>query len=602
MSLTCVTNNKPLRYRAYIDGLRAVAVLAVLCFHANLGLPGGFVGVDVFFVISGYLITGLILKDLDNHQFRFLVFWERRIRRLLPALIVVAFASLTAGWFLFLPQDFQELGRSVVAQVALLSNVHFYHDSGYFAQATEIKPLLHTWSLAVEEQFYLLFPFVLFASRSLSRRARLVALVIVGTLSFSLSLWWSYHDVAANFYLLPTRAWELLLGACLAAVPGRHPCSRWVAESLSWGGLLGIATAALFYSRETRFPGAAAILPCGGTALVIFANGRILTTAGQILAARPVVFFGLISYSLYLWHWPMLAFAKYGRHTPFPRRYGLLLLLTSIILGTLSWKFVETPFRRRVICGRKRQILILAGTATAVLLLAGFTIDKLEGVPSRIPTDALQFVSETNNNYQSFSEINLSLKQAIDGELTELGLGDTSRPIDLLVWGDSHAMAVLPVLDSLCKGHVIRGVAATHLATFPSIEYESRHEQSLKKDSLPFNRAILAYIRTKQVPHVLIIARWDYYLDHDEGAAGVRHALLATAQALQDTGVRIWIMRQVPMYHWNVPRALAFAVMNGHDLEALGLPLAEHRREVQRHDVMFKGTSINPHLLVLDFA
>src|ERR1035441_8508823 len=229
-----------LKYRAYIDGLRAIAVLAVLFFHADIGCRGGYVGVDVFFVISGYLITGLILKDLDGGQFQVFKFWERRVRRILPAVAVILLACLATGWFLFLPLNFKELGQSVFAQAMLVSNIYFWRESGYFAQTAEVKPLLHTWSLSVEEQFYLLFPFLLIAFKRFSRKSLIPGILLLCGVSFSLSVCCSYLYPPVNFYFLPTRAWELLLGSFLAAIPAQRASTRWLTESLSSGGLLAI--------------------------------------------------------------------------------------------------------------------------------------------------------------------------------------------------------------------------------------------------------------------------------------------------------------------------------------------------------------------------
>ena len=304
-------SSNQLKYRAYIDGLRAIAVLAVLFFHADIGCGGGYVGVDVFFVISGYLITGLILKDLDGGQFQLVKFWERRVRRILPAVAVVLLACLATGWFLLFSLDFKELGESVLAQALLVSNIYFWRESGYFAQAAEMKPLLHTWSLAVEEQFYLLFPFLLIAFKRFSRKSLVPGILLLCCISFSLSVYCSYRHASVNFYFLPTRAWELLLGSFLAAIPAQRTSTRWLTESLSSGGLLAILCAVFFYGPDTRFPGISALLPCVGAALIIWANDHTLTCVGKLLAIRPVVFIGLISYSLYLWHWPMLVFASY---------------------------------------------------------------------------------------------------------------------------------------------------------------------------------------------------------------------------------------------------------------------------------------------------
>ena len=593
LSSVNLTNSSHLKYRAYIDGLRAIAVLAVLFFHADIGCRGGYVGVDVFFVISGYLITGLILKDLDGGQFQILKFWERRVRRILPAVAVVLLACLVAGWFLFLPLNFKELGVSVLAQAMLVSNIYFWRMSGYFAQAAEVKPLLHTWSLSVEEQFYLLFPFLLIAFKRFSRKSLVPGILLLCGVSFSLSVYCSYRHASVNFYFLPMRAWELLLGSLLAALPAQRACTRWLTESLSSGGLLAILCAVFFYGPDTRFPGVSALLPCVGTALIIWANGHTLSWVGSMLAMRPVVFIGLISYSLYLWHWPMLVFAKYWAlgepGYSISQSQRMLLLLASMVLAILSWRFVETPFRKRLILKSRGQIFSFASITTAVLVLAGLVIHKMWGVPSRIPAEALRYANGATNDYafvQEFS-VKMSLKKALAGDFIELGVGDKHLPIDILVWGNSHAVAVMPILDILCKEHSIRGVAAAYAGTSPLVGYESKWEGSLKEDSIPFNNAVVEFIRSKHIGDVVLVASWGD--GSGGGNARIRSGLLDTISALKDTGARIWIMRQVPTPRWSVPLVLASAVFHGHDFEDLGLPLAEYRKTCQRYDPIFQG-------------
>ena len=580
-----------LKYRAYVDGLRAVAVLPVLFFHANLGFTGGYVGVDIFFVISGYLITGLILKDLNAGQFYIVKFWERRVRRILPALVVVVFSTLVAGWFLLLPQAFKELGESASAQALLFSNIYFWIKSwigaGYFAPVASVKPLLHTWSLAVEEQFYLFFPFLLLAIKRFSHKSIVPAILLLGGVSFGSSVFCSYFYSSFNFYFLPTRAWELLIGAFLAAtpVPERAPI-RWMTESLSWGGLLAIVCAVFCYDHNTRFPGVSALLPCIGAGALIWANSHTLTSAGKLLALRPVVFTGLISYSLYLWHWPVLVFFKYWAIDPVPPGQRMLLLLTSLVLAVLSWKYVETPFRQRSIFKTRPQIFAFGFSATTVLLISGLVIFKLHGLPSRLltsklPTTALQYV---NGDSRVIWDHEVTLNEALAGNFVVLGTGNKQQPIGLLVWGDSHAMAVMPVLDLLCKEHRIRGVAATHSATTPLLGYRSTKSNFNKDDNLAYNNAVREFILKNHIPNVVIVARWD----NDE-IPPLRSGIIATINALNGSGTRIWIMREVPIQHWDVPNALATTVWHGGDPEKIGLPLAEYQKEFKRQNPIFEG-------------
>jgi peptidoglycan/LPS O-acetylase OafA/YrhL len=596
-------NSNAIKYRADVDGLRALAVLPVLFFHADLGFTGGYVGVDIFFVISGYLITGLLLRDLDAGHFSIVKFWERRVRRIMPALAVVVLASLVAGWFLLLPQGFKELGESAVAQSLLVSNVYFWIKSwigvGYFTPDAEVKPLLHTWSLAVEEQFYLFFPFLLLALKRLARHSIVPAILLLAGFSFALSVYCSYRYPSANFYLLPTRAWELLIGSFLAAisVQQRIP-ARWLTESLSWGGLLAILYAVFFYDRETRFPGVSAILPCVGTALVIWTNGHTLNSVGKLLALRPVVFIGLISYSLYLWHWPVLVFAKYWAIDPLSQGQRLLLLLASLILAVISWKFVETPFRQRVIFKSRSQIFTFAGVTTMASLLAGLAIFKSQGVPSRLPAEALRYV---NGERRCVFDHDLSMEQAVAGDFIELGNGDArDKPIDLMVWGDSHAMAVMPVIDSLCKEYSVRGVAATHSATAPLLGYQSS-KSDLQDKGIHYNKAVVNFIRNQRVRNVIIVANWGVYTIGNKESISLSRGLSDTLDTLQATGAKIWIMRQVPKQPWDVPDALASTVWRGQNTGDLGLPLKEHLQEFQRQSPIFEGISTQyPGVTILD--
>ena len=279
-------------YRPDIDGLRAMAVLSVLLFHANLGCPGGFVGVDMFFVISGFLIFQLIFEELNSRTFSLIAFWERRIRRILPALVTVVLAVLVAGWFIFLPDDFQKLGKSAIAQATLSSNYFFYEQwlegAGYFAPALDPKPLLHTWSLAVEEQFYILFPLILMLAARSRRRPFAETILIIAIGSFALSVYGSFQLPAATFYLLPTRAWELLLGALLFLMHGKITTNRWLEEAAGWVGLILIVGSIFFYDAFTRFPGRAALPPCLATAASTRASGPFLARRAAARAAESV--------------------------------------------------------------------------------------------------------------------------------------------------------------------------------------------------------------------------------------------------------------------------------------------------------------------------
>lgn len=286
-------------------------------FHAHLGAPGGFVGVDVFFVISGFLITTLIAEEISNDGFSLVGFYDRRIRRIFPALFVVLLLTVLAGYLLFMPPEFTLVGRSAIATALFYSNMQFWNEAGYFDAVADLKPLLHTWSLAVEEQFYIVFPFLLILIEKWYPRRRLTILAGILAVSFLLSLWWVHHHPIDAFFLMPARLWELGIGAVLALIDvhgaeygrlSRAPSSR-LAVAMGLTGLAMIAIAVFALSERTPFPGAAALLPCIGTALVILA-GKTRNPVSAILEIKPLVFIGLISYSLYLWHWAIGGFRR----------------------------------------------------------------------------------------------------------------------------------------------------------------------------------------------------------------------------------------------------------------------------------------------------
>jgi peptidoglycan/LPS O-acetylase OafA/YrhL len=547
------------RYRPDIDGLRALAILPVIFFHADLGCTGGFVGVDVFFVISGFLITSLILKEINEDAFSLVMFWERRIRRILPALFVVVFATLVAGWFLYLPEDFNLVGKSVVAQAFLMSNVFFWRQSGYFAPGVDTKPLLHTWSLAVEEQFYVLFPLLLvfLARRNRSSIARTI--LWLGIVSFALSVVGSYYKERSAFYLLPTRAWELMIGAFLAAMPGRRLSNPRLNETAGLSGLGLILYSAFFYTRETRFPGLAAIPPCLGAALIIFSGGTKPTLISRVLALKPVVFIGLISYSLYLWHWPLLIFTKYSSTETQSWKLRVALLMVSVALAVASWKWIETPFRKRLLCPRRPQVFALAGCSMLTLLIFGGVVFLKHGISARLPAQAVIYYN-SRTNYAFRNEI--TPQQAAAGQFAELGAQSPNQPIKILLWGDSHAMSLAPVLDELCRRHSVRGVEATHSSTAPILDYDSHYDAfGLHEKSFAFSQSIVDFISQRHIKTVIIAAYWNQYKPTD--LVDVR--LVKTIRTIMALNASVYVVKDVPLPNFNVPRLSALTVMHHGD-------------------------------------
>jgi peptidoglycan/LPS O-acetylase OafA/YrhL len=362
------------KYRPDIDGLRAVAVLPVLLFHLGFGLaPGGFIGVDVFFVISGYLITGLISAEMHEGTYSITRFYVRRARRIFPALFFMCAVTALLVLLFCLPSDAERFSKALAAATLFGSNIYFYLTADYFAAAAETQPLLHTWSLAVEEQFYIFFPLILLlVRRYFGRRERLI-MVALALVSLGLSIWLVRTDKAAAFYLLHSRAWELLLGGLLAL--GVFPAirSRMLAGVLGLVGLALIAGSVLLYRENMPFPGVAALAPCIGAALLIHTGKDASLLTAQALSLGPVRFIGLISYSLYLWHWPVAVIGRYVAFwygwDPDLKAHKLAVLALSFAAAILSWHFIERPFRQRPYRLGSAAILS-ASAATMVLLVA----------------------------------------------------------------------------------------------------------------------------------------------------------------------------------------------------------------------------------------
>lgn len=578
----------PRHYRPDIDGLRAIAILSVLLFHAGLGCPGGFVGVDIFFVISGFLISSIIFRELHDGTFSLVVFWERRIRRIMPAMVLVVAATLIAGWFLFLPEDYARLCTSAVAQTTLSSNFFFYQQwlngNGYFAPALDPKPLLHTWSLALEEQFYLLFPLLLTLLARWRRRPFAEAILLLAIGSFALSVYGSYHFPAAAFYLLPSRACELLLGALLPLARERIAVSQRTREIAGWLGLGLIVYAIFFYDVYTEFPGRAAVPPCLGAALIIFSSEFSISSVGRILALKPLVFTGLISYSLYLWHWPLLVFSKYPLNSE-SWKSSVAMLAVTAALSVLSWKYVELPFRKRQFCQKRARLFLFAGAATATLLILGLVGAEQGGFPNRFSGKTAVYVN--SREHIAFRN-EVSLADATAGRFPELGSQPTNEPIKLIVWGDSHAMAITPALDELCHRFSWRGVQATHSSIAPIMSYYTGADDGrFGENSLAFAKAVLDYIAKKQIKQVVIAAWWSHYSISQEQGTN----LIQTVRSLVNSGVKVYVLKDVPDQDVHVPQEIAFAVLNNGDLDAIGITPAQYQMEMEPFAGIFEQIS-----------
>jgi len=446
-----------LTYRGEIDGLRAIAVLSVILFHAGIpGFSGGYVGVDVFFVISGYLITLTILDAIAKGRFSIVDFYERRARRILPALFLVVSVTMPFAVWLLPPVDLHAYAKSLIAVATFSSNVLFYRSSGYFAPDVELLPLLHTWSLAVEEQFYVLFPLVMAALWPRRARAAVVSLVVASVASLGFSAWASGRFPELAFYLLPTRTCELLSGALLAVMhalgvrtdQGRGATARAVV------GLGLVCAAIFFFDDDTVFPGVAVVVPTFGAWLLI-ANAGATDVVGRVLASPPLRGIGLVSYSAYLWHQPILAFAHRAEDTvPLALTVGLIALTFG--LAWLSWKFVETPFRDRARFSR-RQIFALSLIGSVALVAIGLVGHASEGFAAsyaaRLDEDSARvhaLVAENTEGvlYDQMQDDGACRfwSRTVTEEFKARFAACAEKGRAVVVLGDSHAMNVFNLL------------------------------------------------------------------------------------------------------------------------------------------------------------
>jgi len=428
-----------IRYRPEIDGLRCIAVLAVIFFHAGfLPFSGGFIGVDIFFVISGYLITRIILTEIAQRRFRFSRFYERRVRRIFPALFAMALATSVAALFLLTPDQLQQYGRSLVAMSLFLSNHFFYQQTGYFAPNVDEIPLLHTWSLSVEEQFYLLYPLFLIALlRWWPQRVR-AALAGVLLLSFALCVYREQTgQLELGFFSTASRVWELLFGCWLAARGAHHRTSGGrSAGAWAAAGLLMTVIPVFTFGPTTGYPGWLTAIPVVGTALLLqYADAS--TAVGKLLGLRPMVGIGLVSYSAYLWHQPVFALALHatGHHPAVGVQLGLIVL--TLALAYLSWRLIEKPTRSSAQVATRR-IWIGAGLGSAALVSAGLVANLRDGLPGRFDLDFSQFqaidLPENRKHCLAlFPEYEANCLASVNVE--------PGKPIDYLVLGDSHAQA-----------------------------------------------------------------------------------------------------------------------------------------------------------------
>lgn len=574
-------------YRPDIDGLRAVAILAVVFCHARFpGFAGGYIGVDVFFVISGFLITRVLLAREGSASEVLLNFYDRRGRRLLPALMIVLVVTTLLALIVLPPTAMLSFAKSMVAAGLFSSNFWFWHVSGYFGPSAVSQPLLHTWSLGVEEQFYLLFPLAILVLDSPKwRRILPVALAVGIVISFVIAQYEVEKPATAAFYLLPTRAWELLAGslASLKNSPFQRPATR---QALSIAGIALIALPLPLYDATTPFPGASALPPVLGTALLILAgNSPQLPLVNRCLAGRTPAGIGRISYSLYLWHWPLLALlhTRVGRDLHVAE--SLVVVAISFGLAALTWRYIEAPARQSGFLGSRRRRFATAAAAIAAVVSVGGMIISLGGIPARVPRSVLQAEAE------AVSPFFLLTEKCKPGDLNATSDWCVLRPKGpsrgtILVWGDSHAEQFYVAVASTM---VPRGytVALASLGSCPPLPGQTvvlgHPSNNSGRKCNNFNEQTLDSLRhASNLRLVVLAARWLPYIpseerlrtrwlnaadgtpaDRLESARRVYAGIADAAAAITSRGVPVLVIDQAASFSSAPPDCLIGARMAG---------------------------------------
>lgn len=560
------------RYRPEIDGLRALAVASVIVYHAYPSLlPGGLAGVDVFFVISGYLITSKLMLDLGRGTFSLTEFWVRRLRRIAPALLFCLLVfSLLAMWALT-PDRLSEFGKALIASVLPVSNFYLrYQPGGYFAPDSRLDPLVHMWSLAVEEQFYLLYPVALLVILRFKPRWLHFVFSLGLVMSLAVAAVLMAFKPAVAFYYLPPRAWELMLGGAVALNERRSGGTRPAAafsQPLIWLSITGLLAGFLLLGGSRTFPWPGALLPCLSTSALLVLL-RPADVVARVLAARPLVFIGMISYSLYLWHQPAFAFARSVSLNAVSVTGYLWIICGLLPVAWASWKFVEQPLRWPSRISNKRAIVGMVVVA-AILIAGGFAAWAADGWRSRFPAPTLAMIDEFGATRQRTERC-----QSDENASSKCGSLEHWPPA-LAILGDSHAFALSEGLTPLANSGGVgvitlwkAGCPPVHSRTFPQ-----------KRECIRFIEMASQKIRaSSSIRKVIVMARWAGYMESayfDNGEGGVettdgrarnrfdrarvdqlRLGLLAMVAQLQTAGKQVVIVGPVPEVGWNVPEYL----------------------------------------------
>jgi peptidoglycan/LPS O-acetylase OafA/YrhL len=598
-------------YRPHLDGIRAIAVLAVVLYHAHVpGFSGGFVGVDVFFVISGYLITGMLLKELeDTGGISIRRFVERRIRRLAPALFVVLLATLVGGLFWLSPigGEQQGLAKSAIATVLLVANHYFVlHSGNYFDPPPYSLPLLHTWSLSVEEQFYLVWPWLLVAAGMFAARRRLAPnrvvvwlMAIVAVVSFVACVVATTLNQQAAFYLTPFRAWEFALGALVFLLLRRSLPTSGASTSIGLAGLAAITVAVGGFTEAMAFPGWLAALPVLGTCALIYGSeARPEGLIAKGLALRPMVWLGLLSYSLYLWHWPIFTFARSILLQDFELPLGAVLIVLSVLLAWATFRFVEQPIRSRrwTLMASRQRVFGVGATLSALIVLASVG----EGAWAKLVWPGLPGNAQLAAKVAAIRRPEWGCEPEKVVRLAGVGLRgcltDPRRPATILLWGDSHAGHLKATLAALAADRNESGLLYYRPSCPPALEFSRLSPAREVAPCADFNHEVMEDLRRQpQLRTVILSARWLGYL-HDHTATELALALGRTVDALERENRRVLIVASGADFPYPVP---ACVIRRGEGRCDQSRAEAERRR-ASAQELIRTVVRAHPNVIVVD--
>lgn len=574
-----------LAYRPDIDGLMAIAVLSVVLFHAKLPfITGGFTGVDIFFVISGFLIASIIVKEHARGDFSIARFYERRIRRIFPALFAVILASAAIGWFVLSPGDYMTFARSAMAAMAFYSNFFFNRQSGYFAPAADTQPLLHTWSLGVEEQFYLVAPFALIALLGPLFRFRAYIFWALFAASLGVSIYGVSREAGWAFYLPHSRAFELMAGVALAL--GLVPAfkGRAAAEGAAWLGIVLIGVGVFGFSQSTPFPGVAALAPVAGAALIIHSGAQHQTMIARALSTLPAVFTGKISYSLYLWHWPLLAYAEYEFGAEIDWTQRLALIVIAFALSVVSYYWIEQPARRAQ--PRHASAVVFACGAVVMVLALALTqaILRTRGVPQRLAPEVAEFARTTPTKLDTGGLCGFESGGKSE-TVRDCPIGDLkAKDVRFVLWGDSHAGAISVDIAKGAGAQGIKGFNYGRGGCMPLFGLEN-HGRAFRR-CLALPRRMDQLLKEPEIREIIIHARWGLYAEGERSAgeantqprifdASSKDAnrtafaklLKGTVERIRAAGKTVTVIGPVPELEVNLPAAMIKAKMRGRDAD-----------------------------------